>query len=115
MNIDDFSFHDSKILEVKENTSKKTLDFLLDFPIDWENDVFENRILRFIDVVFYLIDEIPIAGQPTILRVDNLGQIKKDLGTEYHPWEIKRNKVEFHTTAGKRIIEFSEFELIKPN
>ena len=74
MNIDDFSFHDSIILEVKENTTENSVDFLLDFPTDWENDVFEKRILRFTEVVFYLVDEIPFAGQPTILHIVNLGQ-----------------------------------------
>ena len=114
MNLDNISFHDSKILEVKEITSEQKVDFLLDYPVDWENNIFENRILRFKDVIFYLVEEIPFAGQPTILEVNNLGKIKKDYGIGKNKLETIRNKIEMKTNAGKRIIEFSDIELITP-
>ena len=81
MNFDDFSFHDSQILEVKE-TAEQTIDFLTDFPTDWQNSVFEKRVLRFKDVISYHIDEIPFAGQPTILQIINLGKTQKYFGPE---------------------------------
>ncbi|HMO34272.1 MAG TPA: hypothetical protein PKE07_14850 [Lacibacter sp.] len=113
MNIDDFSFHDSQILEVKE-TSEQTIDFLIDFCTDWQNNIFEKRILRFKDVINYHIDEIPFAGQPTILDIVNLGQFTKTFGTGRNQIEAVRNKIEMQTNAGNRTIEYSECELITP-
>ncbi len=111
MNIDDFSFHDSKILEVKE-TSEQIIDFLIDFPTDWQNNIFEKRILRFKDVINYYIDEMPFVGRPTILQIINFGQIKKIFGADRNQFETVRNKIEMQTTAGNRTIEYSECELI---
>ena len=81
MIIDETSFHDSQILNVTENSSEQIIDFLLSFPTDWENSVFENKILRFEDVVLYHLEEIPFAGLPTILNIVNLGVVKKDFGS----------------------------------
>lgn len=113
MNIDDFSFHDSQILEVKE-TLEQTIEFLIDFPTDWEKNIFERRILRFKDVINYHIDEIPFARQPTILQIVNLGQIRKVFGADKNKIEVVRNKIEMQTNAGNRIIEYSDCELISP-
>jgi hypothetical protein len=113
MTIDDFSFHDSQILEVKE-TSNQTIDFLIDFCTDWQNNIFEKRILRFKDVINYHIDEIPFAGQPSILDIVNLGQFTKTFGTGRNQIEAVRNKIEMQTNAGNRTIEYSDCELIKP-
>jgi hypothetical protein len=44
MNIDDLDFHDSQILSVTENTQDHYLDFLLDFPTNWQDNTFEKRI-----------------------------------------------------------------------
>jgi hypothetical protein len=81
MNIGDFSFHDSRILGVKENTQDDTLDFLINFPTDWQNNVFEIKTLRFFNVLGYSVNEIPFEGQPTIMEIVNLGQIDKTFGT----------------------------------
>jgi hypothetical protein len=113
MLIDDISFHDSYILEVRE-TWEQTIDFLLEFPIDWQNDVFEKKILRFKDVISYQIDEIPFASRITILQIVNLGQITKTFGTDRNKIETVRNKIEIQTNAGIRIVEFSECEFITP-
>lgn len=113
MNIDDFSFHDSQIIEVKE-TSEQTIEFLIDFCTEWENSVYEKRILRFKGVINYHIDEIPVTGQPTILEIVNFGQLTKIFGTGRNQIEVVRNKIEMQTTSGNRTIEYSECELITP-
>jgi hypothetical protein len=112
MNIDDFSFHDSQILEVKE-TSEQTIEFLINFPIDWQNNIFEIKILRFKDVITYHIDEIPFEGKPTILQIINFGKIKKIFEAGRNRLEFLRNRIEIQTNAGNRIIEFSDCELVK--
>ena len=114
MNIDDFSFHDSEILEVRETSSDQTIDFLLEFPTNWEKNIFEKRILRFKDVINYHIDEIPFVGRPTILQIINLGQKIKTFGVGRNQFETLRNIIEIQTNAGNRIIQFSDCELITP-
>jgi hypothetical protein len=108
MNIDDFDFHDSQILSVTENTQDHYLDFLLDFPTNWQDNIFEKRILRFTEVIFYNIDEIPFFGQPTILEIVNFGQVTKSWGSERNHMEATRWKIEIQTNAGNRIIEYGE-------
>ncbi len=117
MNIDDFDFHDSQILSVTENTQDHYLDFLLDFPTNWQDNIFEKRILRFTEVIFYNIDEIPFFGQPTILEIINFGQVTKSWGTERNHMEATRWKIEIQTNAGNRIIEYGECVFIdkQPN
>jgi len=111
--IDDISFHDSKILKITENVEKQSLDFLLDFPVDWNNYAYEKRILRFEDVVFYNVDELPFAGFPTILNIKSFGKITKKYGNGNKEIKIERTRVEIETNAGKRIVEFSECKFVK--
>lgn len=113
MKIEDFSFHDSEILEVKEISSEQTIDFILQFPTDWANNIFEKRILRFKDVIYYLVDEMPFGGQPTILQIVNLGQKLKTFGVDRNQFEAVRNVIEIQTNAGNRTIHFSDCELIE--
>jgi len=114
MHIDDIDFHDSLILNVTENTQEHYLDFLLDFPTNSEDNIFEQRILRFIDVIFYCIDEIPFFGQPTILEIINLGQVTKSWGEGRNYFEATRTKIEMQTNAGNRIIEYKDCSLLIP-
>ncbi len=112
MIFNEISFHDSQILKVIENPNGQIIDFLLDFPTDWENNIFDEKVLRFEDVTFYYIDEIPFDGFPTILNIINLGEITKDLSTEKNKWIVTRNKIKIETNAGHRIIEFSNCAFI---
>ena len=112
MNIDDYSFHDAQILNVTENSEHHSLEFLIDFPVDWNNNIFEHRILKFSDVITYCIKEIPFAGCPTILDIVNFGVIVKTFGEGRNELKIKRTKIEIQTNAGDRIIEFSSCELL---
>ena len=114
MNIDDYSFHDSRILSVTENTQDHYLDFLLDFPTNWEDNIFEPRILRFAEVIFYSIDEIPFFGQPTILEIINFGQVNKSWGSGRNLIETTRTKIEIQTNAGNRTIEYESCSLLIP-
>lgn len=108
----EISFHDSLILEVREKTADQTLDFLIDFPVDWQNDIFEKKILRFKGVIVYTKTEIPFAGEPTILEINFLNSVKHTFEFSTGSIEISRYKVEMATNAGSRFIEFSESELL---
>lgn len=112
MNIDDYSFHDSAILTVTETTDGQTVDYLLDFPIDWENNKFEKRTLRFKNVISHTITDIPFGGQPCIMEIINHGQVDKIFGTGRNQIKTVRQKIEIITNAGKRTIEFSDCDFV---
>lgn len=115
MEIDNYAFHDALLLEVKEIPSEQQIDFLIDFPTDWSNNLFEKRTLRFKDVVLYSIDEIPFNGQLAIMNIMNNGTIRRTIGSAKNQIEIIRQRIEIHTNAGSRIIEFSDCEFIEQN
>lgn len=106
------SFHDSTILEVKEDTTNQILDFLLDYPINWNTNVFERKILRFIDAIVYIKKEIPFLGPPSILEIKQLNSHKHTYTTGNGLTTSSKFKVEIVTTAGSRFIEFNEAQLL---
>jgi hypothetical protein len=73
MDISDIHFHDTQILRVIEDTATDTLTMEVDYPVDWEHNVFEHRKLVFSDAYNYQVHEMPFSGVPTILNVDILG------------------------------------------
>jgi hypothetical protein len=112
MVIDSDSFHDTRILEVHENASAHSLDFLLDY-FDWGgSDNYERRVLRFTDVTKYIIDEGPLAGNPVILDTKKYDEVTDTMGKDAAAFTYKRNKVEFLTNAGIRIIEFGDCSFV---
>ena len=114
MNIDDLDCHDAKILNVTENTQDRYLDFLLNFPTNWEDNIFELRILRFTEVIFYNIDQMPFSGKPAIFQIINLGPVTKSWGAGRN-FEETRTKIEIQTNAGNRIIEYKDCSLLIPS
>ena len=75
--------------------------------------VYEKRILRFEDVVFYNVDEIPFVGFPAILNIEYFGKIIKKYGNGNNEIKVERTRVEIETNAGKRIVEFSDCKFVK--
>ncbi len=108
----DFFIHDSTIIKVIENTENNTIDFILDYPVDWDNNVFEKKILRFHDCLNYMIKEIPFATQPVILDFEDYGEINYQIGAGLNQMNIKRRKIKLGTSAGTRTIEYSSLELL---
>ncbi|MCZ4696418.1 hypothetical protein DWB61_17365 [Ancylomarina euxinus] len=108
----DFFIHDSEILNVSEDTLNDTLEFTVDYPIDFDNNIFEHRILRFYNFLNYTIKEIPLASRPQILDFNDLGEINYSIGEGRNKINIKRRKLELLTNAGKRTLEYENLELI---
>ena len=111
MLFDELSFHDATMLEVKEDTSNQTLDFILDFPVDWKNNVFKNKVLRFKDAIVYIKKEIPFLGRPSILEIKQLDSHKHTYKSANGIIESSKYKIEIVTNAGSRFVEFNEAEL----
>jgi hypothetical protein len=73
MNLSDIHFHDTKIRRVTEDTQTDTLTMDVRYPLDWENNIFEPRLLVFEDVYNYQVFEGPFQGCPTILDAKIVG------------------------------------------
>lgn len=73
MNPEDVDIHDTLIYRVVEDTEKDTLMFEVDYPIDWDQNVYERREIIFSDVLHYKVCEIPFSGPPTILNWSVVG------------------------------------------
>lgn len=112
MNLTDLNIHDSQILKVIEDSQNDTIDFILEYPIDYENNIFEKRKLRFYDFLNYNINEIPFAGIPTIIEISEFKTKRYKVGVGKNEIEIVRNFVEFSTNCGLRTIEYKSVELL---
>lgn len=103
----------STIEEVVENLQKQTITFNLMFPYDFGNNLFEERYLKFKNVVFYQVEEIiiPLGRIPQIYHINDLGKSSRIVKTSDNlDIEFIRQKIEIITNVGKRVIEFSDYE-----
>lgn len=99
--MDEISWHDSIINRVIETPATSELVMEVDYPVDWENNVFEPRSIIFTDPLDYHIQEGPFLGNPTIL----------DATIELTPDGYRRIVLE--TNAGQRSLRFSNLEIRK--
>jgi len=103
MDISSIHFHDTEILRVIEDTATDILTMEVDYPVDWQNNKFEKRLLIFNNVLNYQVFEGPFHGCPTILEVsvvDTTGD---------------RSRLRLETTAGYRELTCSAVKLIQCN
>jgi len=96
-------FHDSVLHKVIENTQNDSLEFHVDYPVDWESGRFEVRVIVFSDTLEYSVNEGPFSGPPTMLA-----------------WSIidsndGRDKIRIETNAGFRTLYFRSVKLLNPN
>lgn len=112
MEISDLFIHDARILKVIEDTEMDTIDFLLDYPVNWEKNLFEKRVLRFFDPLYYTVSEIPFDGIPAVIQFSDYSVVSYKLGEGINTFTAERKKVNIITNAGHRSISFSRFELL---
>lgn len=99
MDISDIHFHDSLLIRVIEVAETHDLLFVVNYPVDWENNQFERRIIAFIDVLNYSVDEGPFVGAPTLLDAYDDGE------------EGNYRKVTLQTNAGTRSLWYKSVDL----
>jgi hypothetical protein len=109
---DILNLHDSEILNVIEDTQNDTIDFILDYPVDWDKNIFTKKTLRFYDFLNYSVKEIPFATRPQILDFNDFGEIKYSIGEGRNKIDIVRQKIELITNAGSRSLEYKKIELL---
>lgn len=70
MDLSHIHFHDTQILRVVEDPAADILTMEVNYPVDWDNNVFERRSITFLDSYNYQVHEGPFSGVPTILTVE---------------------------------------------
>jgi hypothetical protein len=113
-------FHDSRLIRVVEVAETHDLLFEVEYPVDWENNVFESRTIAFLDVLNYRIEEGPSVGAPTLLEAYDNGVVFVNwLGVSFvgastapdnEPGSTYRS-VTLQTNNGTRSLLFKEIEL----
>ena len=96
MKIEDLFIHDSWLKSVHENPETDEFTFNIDWPKDWENNIFVNAELIFENVLNYEVHEVPFAGNPTILDIFEDGKRIDH--------EVERRKLKIETNAGYRTL-----------
>jgi hypothetical protein len=98
MNLKDIFFHDCTLVRVVELPGRDLM-CEVDYPIDWEANVFGPKTILFSDVSRYAVDEGPFLGAPVLL--------------EYSAEEDgDRTRITLRTNAGTRSLSFKSVELI---
>ena len=100
MDLPDIHFHDSVLLRVIEDPEADDLIFEVDYPVDWDNNLFEKRYIVFGDVLGYTIDEGPFSGAPTLLDYSDVSEVGD------------RRTVTLQTNAGTRKLLFRTVDLV---
>lgn len=103
MDISSIHFHDTQILRVIEDCAADTLTMEVEYPVDWERNVFEKRLLVFDDVHGYQVFEGPFHGLPTILDAGIIGT------------EDRWSRLRLDTNAGRRELSCTAVRLREYN
>jgi hypothetical protein len=99
MKLEDIHFHDARLLQVVEYPEVDDSVLRVDYPVDWENNIFEPRSIVFHDVLNYTVEEGPFSGRPTLLDDEEITS------------QSNRQRVILKTNAGTRSLEFSSVDL----
>ena len=100
MDISTIHFHDTQILRVIEDCEADTLTMEVEYPVDWEHNVFEKRLLVFEDVHGYQTFDGPFQGCPTILDASIVST------------DGRWSRVRLETNAGHRELSCTAVRLI---
>jgi len=101
MDISTIHFHDTRILRVIEDCAAHTLTMEVEYPVDWENNIFEKRLFVFDDVHGCQSYDGPIQGCPTIVDASIIGT------------DGRWSRVRLETTAGRRELSCTAVRLIE--
>jgi hypothetical protein len=99
MRLEDLHLHDSTIIRVIELPALSVLAFELDYPEDWQNEIYVSKTLIFRDALGYAVEEGPFSGNPTLLDAHIEPQ-----GARFF--------VVLNTNAGTRKLSYSSADLV---
>jgi hypothetical protein len=97
--------HDARVLAVLELPSLCEVQYWLEYPVDWEQNIFDLRILRFLGVLSHQVKEGPFDGCPTLLE-------SSTTEAQEPPGAVT---VTLSTNAGTREVTFSSWCIEGPS
>ena len=92
-------WHDSEIESVLEVPSRDELIYNIQYPENWDEDIFSPKSITFIGYCSHSVEEIPFEGNPTILAVSVI--------SEHDGYTT----IKLETNAGHRIITAQGYSL----
>ena len=93
-------WHDSILESVLEKTETDQLIFNIQYPVDWDNNIFEPRSIVFDELNGYSNHEIPFDGCPTIL------------GVSVNAQKGEYTEIKIETNAGDRFVSAKNVRLV---
>ena len=97
--LNEVHWHDSEIESVIEIPSKDELIYNIQYPENWDQDIFVPKSVTFYGYHSQAIEEMPFVGNPTILGVS---VVKKEGGY---------STIKLETNAGNRFVTAQSFHL----
>ena len=83
--INNIHWHDCELKSVIEIPNKDMLIFNIQYPENWEENIFSPKSIVFEGYYYQKVDEIPFEGNPTILNATILDkELSKDGYIEIH-------------------------------
>ncbi len=105
MEHNEIHWHDCELLSMIEVRSQDELILRVMYPVDWENDKYEETDIVFSGFYSLNINEIPFEGNPTLLGLESVERVDSDL------FKSSRFKFNLSTNAGIRVIEAKSVHL----
>ncbi len=97
--LSEIHWHDSEIESVIEIPAKDQLIYNVQYPENWDKNIFVPKAITFIGYHSHSIEEMPFEGNPTILAALT---VKKESGF---------TTIKLETNAGNRYITAKSFEI----
>jgi len=98
-NLDGIHWHDSEIESVVEIPAKDQLIYNIQYPENWDQNIFVPKAITFNGYHSHAIEEMPFEGNPTILAVS----VEKE--------ESGFTTIKLETNAGNRYITAKSFNI----
>ena len=97
--INEIHWHDSEIESVIEIPASDELIYNIQYPENWDKNIFVPKEIRFSGYHSHSIEEMPFEGNPTILAVS----VVKESGGF--------TTIKLETNAGNRFVTAKSFEI----
>ena len=104
--LNNIHWHDSEIQSIVELPAKDMLVFNVQYPEDWDNDIFVPKAIVFEGYYYLEVNEMPFEGNPTILDADVLSEVSSPFETGGY------FKVHIKTNVGDRFVTAKSVKLI---
>ncbi len=104
--LDDIHWHDCELESVVEIPSSDILAFNVQYPENWEQNVFVSKSIVFEGYYSQEVNEMPFEGNPTILSAELLSKVGSAFQIDGY------FKVHIKTNAGDRFVTAKNIKVL---